>query len=238
MKRSSAPESTLEDVQSPSIKEEAKSSSMTIETIEEWFTLYRDRLLGSCFGIIGDFQLAEDIVQETFLTCVRKLDSHQAFRGQSHPYSWLWRLAHNHWIDTLRRKKEKTTYSLSSSRDETIIFYESKIFMDKNTISGLEMAMRTELLQLVQRTLDSINPVYAEILRMRDMDAQGYDEIAQNLRIPVGTVRSRISRGRDEFYSKFLEIVLFSGPNCAPVERERQSSSKPKSKKMQNFQYN
>jgi RNA polymerase sigma-70 factor, ECF subfamily len=145
--------------------------------------LYQDRLYNSLVRVVGED--ADDIVQDAFVQAYLKLDS---FRGSSAFYTWLYRIAFNLAMSHARRGKK--TASLDGLKDG---WGSEPTDHQPAPDAGLE---RREDVELVQTALAELNTEYRTILVLREIDGCRYDEIAEILDLPVGTVRSRLFRAR------------------------------------------
>lgn len=146
--------------------------------------LYQDRLYNSLVRVVGED--ADDIVQDAFVQAYLKLSS---FRGSSAFYTWLYRIAFNLAMSHVRRGKK------TASLDGLKAGWGSEP-TDNNQPApdaGLE---RREDVEMVQHALAELNTEYRTILVLREIDGCRYDEIAEILDLPVGTVRSRLFRAR------------------------------------------
>ncbi len=157
---------------------------------------YQDRLLNSVTYISGSRDEAEDVVQDAFVQAYTKLHS---FGGNSAFYTWLYRIAINAAIS--RRRKRKGDYSIDDRRRE----------QGAEPLDHLEGAedrvLREERAGQVQSALGALSPEHRMILVLREMEDCDYDQIAEILDVPVGTVRSRLHRARLQMREQ-LEIVF------------------------------
>lgn len=140
----------------------------------------------------GDPDEAADLTQEIFLRVFRHLGR---FRGGSRLKTWLYRVALNHCRSKLGRRRP----SGPSLDDE-----ETRIEAVDPRRNPEERAASGERAHQLSRALLALDPVFREAVVLRDVEELGYEEIAQVLRVPIGTVRSRIARGR----ARLREIVL------------------------------
>ncbi len=145
--------------------------------------LYQDRLYNSLVRVVGED--ADDIVQDAFVQAYLKLSS---FRGSSAFYTWLYRIAFNLAMSHARRGRK--TASLDSLKDG---WGSEPTDNQPAPEAGLE---RRENVEMVQTALAELNTEYRTILVLREIDGCRYDEIAEILDMPVGTVRSRLFRAR------------------------------------------
>ncbi len=151
---------------------------------------HQDRLFHSLVSMLKSREDAVDIVQEAFFQAHRKLDT---FRGDSAFYTWLYRIATNRALSFLRKQKQKPTSI--EGLNETSGF--DPPAPDDHS-QPLKMVLREEHRQLVRETLDELSDDYRVVLVMKEFEGLRYDEIAELTENPIGTVRSRIHRGRIE----------------------------------------
>ena len=146
---------------------------------------YQDRLFNSLLRVLGSAEDAADIVQDAFVQAFTKLDT---FRGSSAFYTWLYRIAFNLAMSHARRGHKTTSLDGMKSLvgDEP---------MDGQPTAEAG-AIRAERAELVHSALAELSMDYRQILVLREIDGCRYDEIAEILDLPVGTVRSRLFRAR------------------------------------------
>lgn len=160
---------------------------------------YQDRLYHSLFRILGSAEDAQDIAQEAFVQAFQKLDT---FRGDAKFYSWLFRIAYNAAI-SMKRKSRLKTVSVEGVRENS-----GREPQDQHPETAPSHALElTEQQTLVQRALAELPDEYRVPLILKEIDEQSYEEIAELLEIPIGTVRSRLHRARSELREK-LRILL------------------------------
>jgi RNA polymerase sigma-70 factor, ECF subfamily len=158
-----------------------------------WEQLLREhnrKIYSLCYRFTGQTGEAEDLTQEVFIKVFQTLASYDAAQGSFS--TWLNRVARNHLVDHYRRtRKDRVTSSLE---DETAGI-EGKPSGEEQPMARLEARERRELLQTA---LGRLSPDMREAVILRDFQDLDYDEIAQVLQVPQGTVKSRINRGRLE----------------------------------------
>ena len=147
--------------------------------------LYQDRLYNSLVRVTGSAEDAGDIAQDAFVQAYLKLDS---FRGSSAFYTWLYRIAFNLAMSHARR--ERKVASLDGMKAS---LGSEPVDGQPAPEAGIE---RREQVELVHAALAELSTEYRTILVLREIDGCRYDEIAQILQLPVGTVRSRLFRAR------------------------------------------
>jgi RNA polymerase sigma-70 factor (ECF subfamily) len=155
---------------------------------------YQHRLLGSLIHVTGSAEQAQDIAQDAFVHAFEKLST---FRGQSAFYSWLFRIALNAAVSA-RRKTKRVTGSIDAIREAT-----GDEPIDGRPSSAPENATHVgDRQRLVQRALAQLPEEYRTALVLKEMDDLKYEEIADLLGVPLGTVRSRIHRARQELRAR------------------------------------
>lgn len=162
-------------------------------------TRYQERLFGTLVTMLGSVEDARDVAQEAFVQAYQKLES---FRGQSAFYSWLFRIALNSSVDHHRRQR-RPTVSIDAAREQTGA-EPTDLHPDTSPSFSIE---RTERQKLVQMALSKLSPEYRQVLILKEMEDMKYEEIAAAVKIPVGTVRSRIHRGRAELKDILEQLI-------------------------------
>ncbi len=164
---------------------------------DEIFQRYQTMVYNLTYRILGDREEALDVSQEIFLAIYRKLDR---FRGESSLKTWIYRIAVNRasnrcrWWNRLRRRG---TVSL----DEHLCADDRRTFSDALESAGHspeKSVLMREKRQEIERALQRL-PIQQRIaVVMRDIDGLSYEEISLLLHLSLGTVKSRIARGREE----------------------------------------
>ena len=147
---------------------------------------HQDRLHHSITHLLGSADEACDVVQDAFVQAFVKLES---FARTAAFYTWLYRIAVN--LALSRRRRAKHHASLDHLRETT---------NHEPTDCGAApdgQLLQQEQVERVQRALAALSDDYRVVVVMREMDELSYEEIAAILDVPVGTVRSRLSRARD-----------------------------------------
>jgi len=162
-----------------------------LEAFNQLVLSYQDRIFNLAARILGDNDLAEDITQNTFLTAYLNLPR---FRNGSFR-SWLYRIATNLCYDVHRRHKRYPVLSL-----ENEVLAEERIlplhdFSGSSIMPEMEVERR-ELEQVIQQALNRLDADQRTIIVLIDQQDFDYAEAAQILRIPIGTVKSRLARAR------------------------------------------
>ena len=151
---------------------------------------YQSRIVSIAFKFVKEIQLAEDISQESFIKAYRSIDS---FREESAFYTWLYRITANtakNYLVSKGRRKESSISELSFSENED--FFE----LPTND-SPEQILMAQSLKDTIYDALSGLPEDTRTALSLREFEGLNYEEIAEIMNCPVGTVRSRIFRGRE-----------------------------------------
>ena len=161
---------------------------------------YQSRLISTAFKYVKDIQIAEDITQESLIKSFKSINS---FREDSSFYTWVYRITVNTAKNFLISKKRKDELLQTDLLEEGSIDIESV-----NTDSPDEIFDATELQSIITRTLNQLGEETKTALTLREFEGLSYEQIAEVVNCPVGTVRSRIFRGREEIADAIREFKL------------------------------
>ena len=149
------------------------------------------------YRLTEDVEEARDLTQETFLQAFRAV-AH--FRGDADLRTWLDRIAvnqaRNRWR-WWRRRRKNVTVSLDATDEQ----HEQPLaaqLADEQSINPEQATLARERERILTQALRSLSRVYREVVVLRDVEGLSYEEVAATLEISVGTVKSRLSRGRME----------------------------------------
>ena len=152
---------------------------------------YQQRLINLIMRYVHDHSEAMDVAQESFIKAYRALPK---FRGESAFYTWLYRIAintaKNHMVAARRRP---LAYSEDIDDPERYEWHSSL----QDNDSPEAQALGEELRETVETAISSLTDDLRTAIMLRELDGLSYDEIAQAMDCPVGTVRSRIFRARE-----------------------------------------
>ena len=161
---------------------------------------YQSRLISTAFKFVKDVQIAEDIVQDSFIKAFNALES---FREDSSFYTWIYRSTVNTSKNFLVSKKRKSELLNSDLSEEASYEIEPV-----ETYSPEDLLQATQLQKVITETFDQLGEDTRTALALRELDGLSYEQIADVVNCPVGTVRSRIFRGReviDEAISQYKQ---------------------------------
>jgi len=160
---------------------------------QELIDRYEQPIFNMVYRLLGNQTDACDVVQEVFLKVFRSVHS---FREQSSLRTWIYRIAvneaHNHrrWFARHCRRE------VPIERDRPDNDYSIELARDPGR-SPYDQALDSETRAIVERALTKINPLFRTAVVLRDIQNMSYEEIADILQISLGTVKSRILRGRE-----------------------------------------
>lgn len=169
------------------------------EAYRDLLNRYQERLIHSLLHLTGSQEEACDVAQQAFLQAWQKLAS---FRGDSAFYTWLYRIAVNI-IRSDNRRRRVSTISLDAMPSSDGFVADSI----SGTSDPSRPLDRDEQIQAVRMALQQIPEEFRQPLILKEIDGMSYEQIHEVLGIPVGTVRSRIFRARQELTTRLRRIL-------------------------------
>lgn len=169
----------------------------TIESYEILVKRYKDPLMNFVFRFVGNRDVCADIVQDTMIKFYLNKDSYKSFAKFS---TWIYTIAGNLAKNELKRRKRRTILSLSSDDDKTIQVEDKSFFTPED---AADSSIKGDI---IQKALLKVKLVYREVVILRDIQGFSYEEIAEMTELSIGTVKSRINRGRAKL-QKLLKNV-------------------------------
>jgi RNA polymerase sigma-70 factor (ECF subfamily) len=151
---------------------------------------YQDRLYNTVYRHLDHAEDAQDVVQEAFLNAYQSLES---FKGNSEFFTWLYRIAINTAISHKRKQKNVLSIDASRNGDSAI----EPLDGSEASKPGRQLE-RSEEEQRVQDALNRLSPEHRIVLVLKDIEGEKYEDIAEVLGVPIGTIRSRLHRARAE----------------------------------------
>jgi RNA polymerase sigma-70 factor (ECF subfamily) len=166
-----------------------------MDAFEELVKKHQKRMFNIAFRILGSYDEASDIVQDAFVSAYKGM---RGFKGRAKFSTWLCAIVMNHSKNRLKRVAAQLHHEKYSINDP---FPEGEGQLQRQPASSepsaLERLEQRDIQRKVQQCIDSLDGEFREVLVLRDIQGFSYDEIGDMLRIPGGTVKSRISRARE-----------------------------------------
>lgn len=162
-----------------------------LEAFNRLVLAYQDAIYTHACRMLGDESAADDATQETFIAAYQAL---KTFRGGSFR-AWLFRIVTNQCYDELRRRQRRPTTPLEPliTSDEEI---ESPKWLGDDSNSPEEEVDQQDLREAIQHCLNALPQQFRSVVLLIDVQGMDYSEAAQILKVPVGTIKSRLARAR------------------------------------------
>lgn len=156
---------------------------------------YQSQVINIAYGMLSNREDAYDAAQEVFLRIYKNIGN---FRGESALSTWIFRITKNVCMDFLRKRRELV--SLDADEENA-----PRQDIPDHRYSPEKSVERTELQRLVRQAISQMEEKYRLAITLFDIEGLSYEEIAEILDCPVGTVKSRLSRAREKLKQFFLE---------------------------------
>jgi RNA polymerase sigma-70 factor, ECF subfamily len=175
---------------------------------EELLNRFQQPVYNLALRLLGDATEASDVVQEVFLKVFRNIGS---FRGHSTLKTWIYRItvneAHNarRWFFRHRRREIELDTNPEDAR------HWKEAIPDRRR-SPYEVAVEHEQHVMIEAALGRMNPIFRDAVVLRDITGLSYEEIAEILNVSLGTVKSRILRGREALREQLAEGLQAKHP--------------------------
>ena len=150
---------------------------------EKIVSIYKHRIVNFLTQLTGDYQKAVELAQETFMRVYFKANKYRPVAPLS---SWIYTIASNLAKTELKKERKMTTVSIDDSESHV-----------GEQIAAKDENQETYLIENLKKALNSLHPRYRLPIILKDIEGFSQEEIAQILRRPVGTIKARISRGRE-----------------------------------------
>jgi RNA polymerase sigma-70 factor, ECF subfamily len=171
----------------------------TLEAYEILVRRYKDPLMNFVYRFTGDRDISSDIVQDTMIKFYMNKDSYRSFAKFS---TWIYTIAGNLAKNELKRRKRRKIFSLENNNDD-----ERSIQVADKTVVMPDHAADGEIKnEIIQKALLKVKDVYRDVVILRDIQDLSYEEIAEVTGLSLGTVKSRINRGRSHL-QKLLKHI-------------------------------
>ena len=192
----------LSGLADPAVVELARKGSEA--AYRELLTRYERPVFSLIFRMVRDREMAEDLAQETFVKVLNNIDRYSPDFKFS---SWLFKIANNLTIDHLRRRRVDTI-SIEGAPDA--VTAESAKATSISIVAGDESPLAElesrELGQSIERAIAKLRPEYRACILLRHVEDRSYEEIAEIVKLPLGTVKTYIHRARHELRAALDEV--------------------------------
>lgn len=181
--------------QRPSSAREPEDAGFASATLE-----FLDSIYGTALRLTRNADKAQDLVQDTYLKAIR---SERQFARGTNLKAWLYTILHNTW----RNRQRDGARARVEIDSEAVERSSHSGGLDRRRQETPEsLLMRDSLNADLQNALDALAETFREVVWLRDVDELTYQEIADVLDIPIGTVMSRLSRGRKQLYETLVRL--------------------------------
>ena len=170
----------------------------TLQAFEILVQRYKNPLTNFVYRFLGDYEACADVVQETMIKFYRNKDSYKSIAKFS---TWIYTIAGNLAKTEYQRRRRRQIFSINSYGEEKENYEipDERYRPDVITDSGIKD-------KIIQNAFLKISAAYREAVILRDIQELTYEEIAEIMRIEVGTVKSRINRGRAQLQKLLKDI--------------------------------
>jgi RNA polymerase sigma-70 factor (ECF subfamily) len=192
----------LSGLSDPAVVEQARKGSEA--AYRELLTRYERPVFSLIFRMVRDRETAEDLAQETFIKVLNNLDRYSPEFKFS---SWLFKIANNLTIDHLRRRRVDTI-SIEGAPDAVTAdsAKATSISVVSANESPLEELESRELGTAIERAIGKLRPEYRACIMLRHVEDKSYEEIAEIVKLPLGTVKTYIHRARHELRAALGDV--------------------------------
>jgi len=165
------------------------------QAFEQLIAPFEQKVFALCLRIVGNREDASDCAQETFIRIYRSLTD---YRIQASFSTWIYRIATNVCLDSLRKRKIRPAVSLDELMESG--------YAPVDAYSGVEDGlMRRDMTKALAAGIRELPPILRVAVVLRDVRGLSYEEVSKILRLNLGTVKSRISRGRERLRKSVYE---------------------------------
>jgi RNA polymerase sigma-70 factor, ECF subfamily len=170
----------------------------TLRAYELLVERFKNPLINYVFRFLGDYETSADVVQETMIKVYRNKDSYRSIAKFS---TWIYTIAGNLARTEYQRRRRRTIFSIHNygEDDETFDIPDNSYRPDVITDSGIKD-------KIIQNALTKVSDAYRDVVILRDIQNLSYEEIAEITGVNVGTVKSRINRGRAQLQKMLKHI--------------------------------
>ena len=194
------------DLQEASDKDLAALAARGREAaFRELLTRYERPVFSLVYRMVRDRTLAEDLAQEAFIRAFNAIDSYKS----SYKFSnWIFKIANNHTIDYLRKRK-LDTISIHGSPHATSEDEQERtgVTLEARTENPHEYVEHRELGSRIEAAIADLRPEYRTVILLRHVEGHSYDEIADIMELPLGTVKTYLHRARGELKELLADVA-------------------------------
>jgi RNA polymerase sigma-70 factor (ECF subfamily) len=198
------------DIQSPAAVDEdhefvSACRKGNVDAFEVLVEKYQKKMLNIAYRMTGDYEEACEIVQEAFLSAYRAI---RKFRGEARFATWLYGITVNHAKNRMRQVQSRSRHE-TLSLDDPVETENGWLVHDPPSAETpiVEQLEKKEIQSKVQECISSLDDEYREVLVLRDIQGFSYEEIRDILKIPDGTVKSRLFRARDALKDCLKKVI-------------------------------
>lgn len=179
-----------------------RAKSGDIEAFEALIKGSEKKVFNIALRMTGSHDDAMDLSQEVYIKVFKALST---FKEEASFFTWVYRIAYNTCVDEIR-KKDKVKIISYDNEIETEDG-ELRVQIEDKALLPLEQVEKKEEKERLKKAITKMSLNHREVLIMRDLQGMSYDEIAEIIKCPPGTVKSRINRARQELKSIYLSLV-------------------------------
>lgn len=162
--------------------------------------LFKDKVYQLCYRMVGNAHDAEDIAQEAFIRAYININSYDTNRKFS---TWLYRIATNLSIDRLRKRKPDYFLDAEIEGTEGLTMYSQ---LPSDELQPDEMVESLEFQEWIQQEINQLPVMYRSVIVLKYIEELSLKEIGEILDLPIGTVKTRIHRGREALRKRLRNV--------------------------------
>lgn len=176
-----------------------------VKAFEDLLGRYRRKVFGLAMGMVGNRDDAMDVMQDAFVRVYRHLGS---FQGDSSFYTWVYRITMNLCIDHVRKaaRMRAAPYEDRLAHDQ-VDQGDFPILPVRHDVNPGKAARRHEVMEKLVRALNDLPPHHRAVIVMREFEGLTYEEMAQVMQVPKGTIMSRLFHARHKLQKALAEFV-------------------------------
>ena len=191
------------------------------EAYERLIARYQHPVYNLVYRLVDNPGEINDVVQEVFVKIFRHVP---AFRGKSSLKTWVYRIAVNEAYNQRRWWSRHTKREVALENQDALTGRKLADWLPDPGMSPYETTLRAETTTLIEQELSRLKPVFRQAVVLRDMEDLSYEEIAEVLNVSIGTVKSRILRGREALRNRLRERLAqaaqYDGWAPQPAEQD------------------